>query len=143
MKYNLSLDLVAAAIETYKKGDVRAAADMFVKAAKHSSASSAVKVINASNRKAFGPIKTAASAKTMSLSQIAKRLERAADEDGVDRDLAGEELRVEVDDSKEMPVVQEGGFEDIEDEEPDGDEGDEDEVAETAKFARVLKNLTR
>jgi hypothetical protein len=117
---------------------------MFVKAAKHASASSAVKVINASNRKAFGAVKAAAS-KTMSLSQIAKRLERAADEEGVDRDLAGEELRVEVDDSKEMPVVQEGGFEDMEDEEPDGDEGDddEDETAETARFARTLKNLTR
>lgn len=133
-KYNRSLDLVAAAMEYFRRGNPDLAAKAFAKASKHPTAASAIAIIDASNEKAFQAVRKAKA------STIGARRRLKADAD-LDLDLPGEDLRVEVDEQDGMPEVQEGA---AEDDDADLEEMDaDDEGSEEARFKRILANLSR
>ena len=90
MKYNRSLDLVAAAGVYSLKGQVNSAAKAFTAAVKDPSFTAALKIIEASNRAAY---KAAVKAGTIK-----------ANSEGVESDNPGEELRVEVEENGERNV---------------------------------------
>lgn len=133
MKYNVSLDLVAHAIECFRKGDVNEASVSFARAAKHPSVASALKAIEATNKKAFEATKIQAKK-----APVSARLQRLkASEGDLDAKNVGQEERVEVEENGKLREVQEAALDDF-----DEDEDEEMEsAAVTSKFKQAMKNI--
>ena len=129
MKYNQALDILAASAEYARVGKTTQAAKLFMAAVKHPQIASAIALIDHNNQKAHDALQ-ASKAKAEKASKVPplgsiKRLLTASDFDSdLDQDIAGEELKVEVDDEESMPEVQEGSS------------------MEEAKFRRIIHNLT-
>ena len=144
MKYNRALDYVAAALECARTGKTEQAAKLFLKAAKDPQAEMAVSIINVSNQKAFDAIKAqakkeaaaAARKKVATKSAAQRRLEATDLDPDLDQDIAGDELKIDIDSQETMPEVQEGAAE-------DEDDSDDEDTVEESRFRRILANLTR
>ncbi len=154
MKYIQSLDLLAGAMIQLRAGNQEKAARLFQRAAKHPSAASAIAAIDSTNQRAIKASKAKVRAGVAKKSTL-QRIWAADLNPDLDTGIAGEDLREVVDNSEDLPVVQEGGFDEDEDfdDELASDEGEyeEDEedddapVAESkrqqARFAKIMKNI--
>lgn len=138
MKYNRSLDLMAAAAEAMVAKKPNTAAKYFAAAVADRSITAALKIIEASNAPAHASmVKAAKLEASKKQSQRARRMRAGLDAAGEPDFEPGEELRVEPDENGDR-VVQEADFdemvgdEDFEDEDvlssADEDEDDEDDA---------------
>lgn len=162
MKYNRALDHVALAIKAMVVGKPELAAKHFTKAAAQPDAADALRIIEASNAKAFEveaaakkveAAKKVAPAKKVAAKKVApskkevdasKRL-RASDEEVMDdEDELGADL-VEDEEAMQDEVPQEelaGDLDELDDEEDDEEDEDEEAGEDAgAAFAKVLSSM--
>lgn len=161
MKYNRSLDFAARAILAMRKGKQELAAQYFTEAAAQSDAIDAVKIIEASNQKAFEAltaakkpaakpaVKAAAkpAAKPAVKTEAAKRL-KASDEMVEDEMIEDELVESEAEDEvmEEDLVTDLSELDEVEaaDEMPVEEEMIEEEGEDTSEaFAKVLSSMQR
>ena len=161
MKYNASLDMVAAGLTALRANKPVTASKYFAAAAAHVSVVSALSTIEASNAAAFKSA-TVRAAKATVQSSYAKRLRSSGtDSFGVPMSETGEELRIEPElhpsrDVQEADFTEDedGGDLDMEDDldaDADGDidsddmtledDSEEDKDATQSKFVRAMRNI--
>jgi preprotein translocase subunit SecF len=136
MKYNMSLDLLAHAVECFANGKTNEASVAFARAAKHPSIQAALAAIEATNSKAFA-VQSKMKVKAAKPSKVSARLSRlTASEADMDAQNVGEDLRIEVEENSKLREVQEAALDDFEE-----DDADDMEATVNARFSQSLKNI--